>query len=101
MSSKKPIVRITGDAADVIIVRPGARVTVFNSADPEDYDDLEAVRRKVIEGAPAQKIVAAEGDVEIEGEVADVIVVEGEAVIFNNEELDDDDDDDEEDDEED
>jgi hypothetical protein len=88
------LVRINGNGGDVIIVRPSGRVTIINGCDPEDAEELAKQGRAFLSGDTATQIVRTEGDVEIDGDVNDVIVVEGEAVIVNSADDDDDDDDD-------
>lgn len=97
-ATKPPTVSITGNGGDVVIVRPTGRVTIVNGYAPEDADDLAKRARLVLEGSRAMEIVRAEGDVEIEGDVNDVIIVEGEAVIVNG--IDDDDEEEDEDEDE-
>ena len=95
------IVRVSGSGGDVVIIRPTGRVTIINGCDPEDADELAKKGRLILEGDRAIEVVRAEGDVEIEGDVNDVLVVEGEAVIVNGQTDDDEDDEDELDDEDD
>ena len=92
-ATQAPTVRINGNGGDVIIIRPTGRVTLINGCDPEDAEELVKQGRAFLKGEPATQIVQAEGDVEIDGEVTDIFIVEGEAVIVNG--TDDDDDDDE------
>lgn len=99
-ATKPSIVRVSGNGGDVVIVRPTGRVAIFNGCDADDVEEFAEKGRLVLKGDPAIEVVRAEGDVEIEGDVNDVLVVEGEAVIVNAQ-TDDDDDDDDEDDEDD
>ncbi len=101
MKSTTPTVTITGNGGDVIVIRPTGRVTIVNGYEPEDADDLAKRARLVLEGHRAIEVIRTEGDVEIEGDVNDVLVVEGEAVIVNGSDDDDDDDDDDDEDEDD
>ena len=101
-ATKTPsIVRISGSGGDVVIVRPTGRVTIINGCDPADADELAKKGRLILEGDRAIQVVRAEGDVEIEGDVNDVLIVEGEAVIVNGQDDDEEDDDDEEEEEDD
>jgi len=96
-ATQAPTVRINGNGGDVVIIRPAGRCTIINGCDPEDAEELAKQGRALLKGDPATQIVRTEGDVEIDGEVNDVVIVEGEVVIVNS--VDDDDDDEEEDDE--
>ena len=93
-ATQVPTIRINGNGGDVIIIRPTGRCTIINGCDPEDAEELVKQGRAYLTGDNATQVVRAEGDVEIDGEVTDIIVVEGEAVIVNNTDDDDDDDDD-------
>ena len=90
-----PTVRINGNGGDVFIIRSTGRVTIINGSDSEDVEELVEQGRSLLKGDPATQVVRTEGDVEIDGDVNDVLIVEGEAVIVNA--TDDDEDDDEED----
>lgn len=91
------VVRVSGNGGDVVVIRPTGRVTIINGVEAEDFDELAKKGRMVLEGEPAMQVIRTEGDVEIEGDVNDVLVVEGEAVIVNAATDDDDDDEDDED----
>ena len=91
------VVRVSGSGGDVVIIRPTGRVTIINGCDPEDAEELAKKGRLILEGDRAIEVVRAEGDVEIEGDVNDVLVVEGEAVIVNGQEVEEDDEDEDED----
>ncbi|MFT5286673.1 MAG: hypothetical protein ACI8TQ_002843 [Planctomycetota bacterium] len=93
-ATQAPTVRINGNGGDVFIIRPTGRVTIINGCDPDDVEELVEKGRSLLKGDPATQIVRAEGDVEIDGDVNDVVVVEGEAVIINANDDDDDDEDD-------
>ena len=94
-ATKPSVVRVSGNGGDVVIIRPTGRVTILNGCDADDFEELAKKGRLVLQGDPAMEVVKTEGDVEIEGDVNDVLVVEGEAVIVNGQTDDDEDDDDE------
>ena len=88
-ATKPSVVRVSGNGGDVVIIRPTGRVTILNGCDADDFEELAKKGRLVLQGDPAMEVVKTEGDVN------DVLVVEGEAVIVNGQTDDDEDDDDE------
>ena len=95
-ATRPPTVTVNGTGGDVVVIRPGGRVTIVNGYEPEDADELAKKSRLILDGDRAIEIVRTEGDVEIEGDVNDVLIVEGEAVIVNGATDDDEDDEEEE-----